>query len=142
MDESALREDVMAGLLTFISGVVLHNVEAARRLGLGGSDAQFVGLLQAHGPLTPGKLAELSGLTTGTVTGVLDRLERAGFVRRERDSNDRRKVLVVPTEDGTARLMSAYAGHGAYTERVLASRTPDELRVIAAFLRELNASPG
>jgi DNA-binding MarR family transcriptional regulator len=142
VDEAALRDDVMAGILTFISAVVLHNVESARRLGLGGSDAQFVGLLQAHGPLTPGRLAELSGLTTGTVTGVLDRLERGGFVRRERDGTDRRKVLVVPTDEGTARLMAAYAGHGAYTERVLATRTADELRVIAEFLREMNASPG
>lgn len=142
MDEAALRDDVMAGLLAFISGVVLHNVEAARRLGLGGSDTQFVGLLQAHGPLSPSRLAELSGLTSGTVTGVLDRLERGGFVRRERDGTDRRKVLVVPTEEGSARLMTAYAGHGAHTERLLATRTPDELRVISAFLRELNDSPG
>ena len=142
MDEAALRDDVMSGLLTFIAAVVLHNVEAARRLGLGGSDAQFVGLLQAHGPLAPGRLAELSGLTTGTVTGVLDRLERGGFVRRERADTARRKVLVVPTEEGSGRLMAAYSAHGAHTERVLATRTPEELRAIAAFFSEMNASPG
>ncbi len=132
----------MTHLLTFISGVVLHNVEAARKLGLGGSDAQFVGLLNAHGPLSPGALASMTGLTTGTVTGVLDRLERGGFVRRERDGTDRRKVLVVPTAEGMARLNASYVEHGAHTERVLASRTPAELRVIAGFLRDLNASPG
>ena len=139
---AALREDVIAGLLAFISGVVLHNVEVAQRVGLGGSDAQFVGLLRVHGPLAAGRLAELSGLSTGTVTGVLDRLERAGFVRRERDATDRRKVLVVPTDEGQRRLQEAYAGHGAFAARVLATRTPDELRVIAAFLAEMNTSPG
>jgi DNA-binding MarR family transcriptional regulator len=141
-DDAALREDVMSGLLAFISSVVLHNVEVAQQIGLGGSDAQFVGLLQVHGPLTAGRLAELSGLSTGTVTGVLDRLERAGFVRRERDATDRRKVLVVPSKEGQQRLQEAYAGHGAFAARVLSTRTPDELRVIASFLAELNASPG
>lgn len=142
MDEAALRDEVMAALLAFIAGVVLHNVESGRRLGLGGSDAQFVGLLRAHGALTPGRLAELSGLTTGTVTGVLDRLERGGFVRRERDTTDRRKVLVVPTEEGAARVADQYAGYAAFTDEVLARRSPEELRVIADFLRELSAPPG
>jgi DNA-binding MarR family transcriptional regulator len=141
-DAAALREDVTAGLLAFISGVVRHNVEVAAQAGLGGSDAQFVGFLQVHGPLTAGRLAELSGLSTGSVTGVIDRLERTGFVRRERDATDRRKVVVVPTEEGQQRLRDAYGAHGAHAGRVLASRTPDELRVIAAFLAELNTSPG
>lgn len=139
MDDA--RDEVMALLLTFISRVVLHNVEIARQVGLGGSDSQFVGLLGAHGPLTPGRLAELSGLSTGTVTGVLDRLERGGFARRERDAVDRRRVLVVPSPEGAARLAQAYAAHGRHTEGVLAARTPEELRVIAAFLSDLNASP-
>lgn len=142
MDDTASREDVMAALLTFISSVVLHNVEVGRRAGLGGSDSQFVGLLTAHGPMTPGRLAELSELSTGTVTGVLDRLERGGFVRRERDATDRRKVLVVPQEEGLARLAQGYTGHGAHTDAVLARRSPEELRVIADFLREMNASVG
>lgn len=141
-DDATLHEDVMTGLLAFISGVVLHNVEVGRRAGLGGSDAQFVGLLRTHGPLTAGRLAELSGLSTGTVTGVIDRLERIGFVRRDRDGADRRKVLVVPTEEAQARLQQDYAEYGAHTQRVLARRTPAELRVIADFFRDINAPPG
>ena len=46
--------------------------------------------------MTAGRLAELTGLTTGAITGVVDRLEKAGFVRRERDESDRRKVFIVP----------------------------------------------
>ncbi|HEY0812966.1 MAG TPA: MarR family transcriptional regulator [Pseudonocardia sp.] len=142
MDEDALREEVLARLIRFIAGVVLHNSEVSRRVGLGPSDSQFLGLLATEGPLTPGQLATMTGLTTGTVTGVLDRLERGGFVRRERDAADRRKVLVVPVPAGQARLTAHYAEHGAHTGAVLASRDAAQLQVIADFLGELNASPG
>jgi len=142
MDEDALRNDVMAQLLRFIAGVVLYNSEVSRRVGLGPSDSQFLGLLMTEGPLTPGQLATMTGLTTGTVTGVLDRLERGGFVRRERDAADRRKVLVVPVPEGQARLTAHYAEHGAHTGAVLARRDTAQLQVIADFLAELNASPG
>lgn len=130
--------EVMAELLAFISSVVLHNTEVGRRLGLGPSDAQFLSLLGAHGPLTPGDLARHSGLTTGTVTGVLDRLEAGGYVRRERDPHDRRRVVVVPVPEGTQRLRAEYAGHARRTDEVLGRRTAAELAVIRDFLRELN----
>ena len=142
MDEDALRAEVTEHLLRFIAGVVLHSGEVARRVGLGPSDAQFLGLLQMEGPLTPGQLATLTGLTTGTVTGVIDRLERGGYVRRERDAADRRKVIVTPAPEGVAQLTAHYAEHGAHTAAVLGKRDAAELRVIADFLGELNASPG
>jgi DNA-binding MarR family transcriptional regulator len=142
VDDDALRAEVSARLLRFIAGVVLHSGEVARRVGLGPSDSQFLGLLGMEGPLTPGQLAAMTGLTTGTVTGVLDRLERGGFVRRERDAVDRRKVLVTPVPEGVARLTAHYAEHGAHAEDVLARRDAAQLQVIADFLGELNASPG
>ena len=142
MDDDALRAEVTDLLLRFIAGVVLHSNEVARRVGLGPSDAQFLGLLRLEGPLTPGRLAELTGLTTGSVTGVLDRLERGGFVRRERDAADRRKVLVTPVPEAAARLAEHYAEHGAHTDALLGRRDTAELRVVADFLRDLIASPG
>lgn len=142
MDDDALRAEVSARLLRFIAGVVLHSSEVARRVGLGPSDSQFLGLLGMDGPLTPGQLAAMTGLTTGTVTGVLDRLERGGYVRRERDAVDRRKVLVTPVPEGVARLTAHYAEHGAHAGDVLARRDAAQLQVIADFLGELNASPG
>jgi DNA-binding MarR family transcriptional regulator len=142
VDDDGLRDDVTTQLLRFIAGVVLHSSEVSRRVGLGPSDSQFLGLLTMDGPLTPGQLAAMTGLTTGTVTGVIDRLERGGFVRRERDAGDRRKVLVVPVPEAVARTAAHYAEHGAYTGAVLARRSTAELQVIADFLGELNASPG
>jgi DNA-binding MarR family transcriptional regulator len=142
MRADRLRTEIDKSLLRFIAGVVLHNHVVAQRVGLGGSDSQFMSLLSLHGPLTPGRLAELSGLTTGTVTGVVDRLERAGFVRRERDTADRRKVLVVPVPSALADLAQHYAEQGAHAAAVLGRRSPDQLRVIAEFLADLNDFPG
>src|SRR3979411_2448173 len=81
MEADELRSEISMSTLRFIADVVLHNQAVAQRVGLGGSDSQFLSLLGIHGPLTPGRLAELTGLTTGTVTGVIDRLERAGYAR-------------------------------------------------------------
>lgn len=142
MDDDALRAEITDLLLRFIAGVVLHSNEVARQVGLGPSDSQFLGLLRLDGPLTPGRLAELTGLTTGTVTGVLDRLERGGFVRRERDPADRRKVVVTPVPAGVARLAAHYSDHGTYTDAVLARRDTAELHVLRDFLDDLIASPG
>ena len=140
--DDGLSDEVITQLLRFIAGVVLHSGEVSRRVGLGPSDSQFLGLLAMDGPLTPGQLATQTGLTTGTVTGVIDRLERGGFVRRERDAGDRRKVLVVPVPEAVARMSAHYAEHGAHTGAVLARRDAAQLQVIADFLGELNASPG
>ncbi len=140
MDE--LRGRIAGAVQRLIADAVLHNHAVAQAVGLGASDAQFVGLLGRHGPLTPGRLAALSGLTTGTVTGVLDRLERAGFVRRERDSGDRRKVLVVLDPAALGRLAEHYREHGEHLDRVLAARSADELRTIAAFLDDVLTPPG
>ena len=141
-DEDRLRGEIMASVLRFIAGVVVHNTAVAQRVGMAASDLQFVSLLNLNGPLTPGSLAELTGLSTGTVTGVIDRLEKAGFVERLRDTADRRKVLVTPVPEGMAKLAAEYTVHGEHMMSVLASRSAEELQVIAQFLANLNASPG
>jgi DNA-binding MarR family transcriptional regulator len=137
VDGDELRAEVTAGVLRMIASVVLHNHAVAQQLGLGASDSQFLGLLDLHGPLTPGRLAELSGLSTGTVTGVIDRLERAGFVQRTRDAADRRKVLVTRSPDALDALAPHYREHGEHLAALLRRRGPDELRVLAAFFAEL-----
>lgn len=132
-----LRTEITDGVLRLIASVVLHNHAVAQQLGLGASDSQFLNLLNLHGPLTPGRLAELTNLSTGTVTGVIDRLERAGFVHRTRDAADRRKVLVTPAPEAAAAMAPHYREHGEHLDTVVARRTPDELRAIAAFLADL-----
>jgi DNA-binding MarR family transcriptional regulator len=71
----------------------------ADRAGISSSDMDCMDFLNLEGRMTAGRLAELTGLTTGAITGVVDRLEKAGFVRRERDESDRRKVFIAPVPE-------------------------------------------
>jgi len=76
------------------TATVLFHTAVAERLGLSATDHKYADLIARQGPMTAGELADRAGLTTGAITGVLDRLERAGWVRRERDPHDRRRVMV------------------------------------------------
>lgn len=79
----------------FMARAVLFQDAVARYGGINSTDMQAVGLLMSEGPASPGELASRTGLTDGgAVTAVIDRLERAGYVTRERDATDRRKVVV------------------------------------------------
>ncbi|MGE5802590.1 MAG: MarR family transcriptional regulator, partial [Gemmatimonadota bacterium] len=110
--------------------VLLHQ-SIADRLGLNPTDHKALGLLLDAGePLTPGQLAQRTGLTTGAVTGIVDRLERAGFVRRKRSPADRRQVSieinldkvrrhVFPVFEELAKRMHALAA--SYSQRDLAT---------------------
>jgi len=122
-----------------IANAILYSHQVAERLGLGASDAQFMTLLEVHGPLTPGQLAELTGLRTGTVTGVLDRLEEARFIHRERDPNDRRKVIVSRNEEEIdARVNPQYAPQAEGMVAMLREYDDDQLALIADFLSRIS----
>src|SRR6516162_4544703 len=94
----AMVEEAVLDLRQFVIGMLVANLEAAEAVGLNPSDLGCLCLLLLHGPIPAGRLAELTNLTTGAVTGVIDRLERAGFAQRVVEPTDRRKVIVVPDE--------------------------------------------
>jgi DNA-binding MarR family transcriptional regulator len=130
-----LEEQIVASTRRAIAAAMLYSHQVAERLGLGASDAQFMTLLEVHGPLTPGQLAELTGLRTGTVTGVLDRLEAARFIRRERDPDDRRKVIVSRNEDEIdKRVNPHYAPQAAAMTAMLADYDDEQVALIADFM--------
>jgi DNA-binding MarR family transcriptional regulator len=133
------RGRVQGAMIHFIANVVLYNHVVAQRVGLGASDGQFMTLLNVHGPLTPGQLARHTGMTTGTVTGVLDRLERAGLVERRRDAADRRRVVVTPRQDTLEKTFyPQYEQQARWLDRVLRTRSPEELAVIEKLLLDVN----
>jgi DNA-binding MarR family transcriptional regulator len=87
--------DALNNAVREVSGMsVLFSQAMSERLGVNSSDLECLDQVLLHGPLTAGALATATGLTSGAITGVIDRLERAGYARRERDPGDRRKVLV------------------------------------------------
>jgi DNA-binding MarR family transcriptional regulator len=73
---------------------VMFHTAIAEHMGLGTTDHKVFDFVLRTGPATAGQLADITGLTTGAITGVIDRLEAAGYVKREKDATDRRKVLV------------------------------------------------
>src|ERR1700743_519707 len=85
------------------------------------------GTSPAARPMAAGRIAELSGLSTGAVTGVIDRLERAGYVRRVRDPHDRRKVLVEVSRGSLARYGNAYDGLTSALDSALVGYTDETL---------------
>jgi DNA-binding MarR family transcriptional regulator len=93
--DDAVR-DVKLNLRHFVVELIVSSYEATEDVGVNPTDLGSLCLLLLHGPAPAGRLAELTGLTTGAVTGVIDRLESGGFVHREVDPADRRKVIVVP----------------------------------------------
>lgn len=114
---------------------VLYHEQIAEHVGLSATDHKCLDLaVQAERPLTAGQIAELSGLSTGAVTGVIDRLERAGFVRRVRDPHDRRKVLVEVSRGSLARYGNAYDGLSSALDSALTGYTADELDAIERFV--------
>lgn len=138
MSTRDIHDRIQDALVRTIANVVVFNSQVAEQLGLGVSDMQFMSYLQQEGPLSPGRLSELSGLKSGSVTGVIDRLEQAGWVHRERDESDRRKVRVVLDEERLNAAESPYAGQAANLRRVLDTFDPMELDTIARFLERLN----
>jgi len=110
----------------------------AARVGLNQSDLLALDLISRDGGVTAGQLAERLHLTTGAITGVIDRLENAGFARRADDPHDRRRVLVVPTTK-EARISQLY-GSLSTGMRALADRYSNEqLELLTHFVRELRA---
>jgi DNA-binding MarR family transcriptional regulator len=109
---------------------------AARRLGLNPTDLQCLSIVQRRDGLTAGTLGAEAGLTSGAVTGVVDRLERAGYARRVRDPSDRRKVKVEVTEAFMAAGAEIWGPVKADWDAELARRfTGEQLDVVLDFLR-------
>jgi DNA-binding MarR family transcriptional regulator len=107
----------------------------AELLGLNRTDMRFLDILDREGRLAAGELARSSGLTTGAVTAVLDRLERSGYARRVRDPDDRRRVLVEPTEQARRIGAELYGELGAAAVAALRRYSIAELTLIRDFLR-------
>jgi DNA-binding MarR family transcriptional regulator len=111
---------------------VLFHTAVAERLGLNPSDHKCADILA--GPVTPGRLAELTGLKTGAITGVLDRLEQAGFIVRRPDPNDRRRTLVHLTPERTPDLTALFAPLAAGLCELCARYTVEQLEVIRGYM--------
>jgi DNA-binding MarR family transcriptional regulator len=111
----------------------------ASRLGISPADLETMDILSANGPLTAGRLAELTGLTTGAITGVVDRLERSGFVRRQRDANDRRRVIVHLVADRARKIEKLFVPLARAMAELSERYSDEELALMVDYTRRGNA---
>jgi DNA-binding MarR family transcriptional regulator len=122
-------------------GLLIHQA-IADQLGLGPTDLKCLDAAREEPQLTPGRLAEITGLSTSATTAALDRLERRGFISRLRDDHDRRRVFVRSTGQHESETAELFAPLAAATAEILGSYTVEQLRLIAAFLERLNQANG
>jgi DNA-binding MarR family transcriptional regulator len=116
-------------------GIIFHQT-LADFLGLNITDHKCLGFLLEEGPQTAGKLAELTSLTTGAITGVIDRLEKAGYVKREKDPHDRRRVMIAPVFGSEAKMGSLFVSLAKSSNEMCNHYTDQELSVIMRFVEE------
>ncbi len=115
--------------------LALLNHQVVAHLDLNDGDLHCLNITARYGPLSPSALARRAGLHPATITGILDRLERGGWVARERDPSDRRAVTVRVLRDRTAELLRLYSGMSTSMDEVCARYTDTELELLADFLR-------
>lgn len=130
------RELVAAGQGMAMASVAL-NAAMSQAMGLHPSEGLCVWYVaeSAYGePVTAGRLAEVTGLTTGAITGIIDRLEKAGFVRRERDAADRRKVFIRPVLDRMAEMGTLMEPMEHAFSELAGSYRPEQLAAIYDYL--------
>ena len=131
----------LLGQMTRMTGLsVLVSQTIAEQIGLNPSDLESLEILLREGPVPAGRLAERTGLTSGAITGVIDRLERAGFVHRQPDPDDRRRVIVqVDRATVDRELMPLYAGMQQATTALVTKLSDQDLELFIRFLEDANA---
>ena len=118
----------------------LLNHQVGTHVDLRDVDLDCLELINRYGPLSPSALARRAGLHPATMTGILDRLERSGWVARERDPGDRRAVLIKAQRDRNAELFGLYAGMNTSMDQLCAGYSEAELELVAEFLRRTTSA--
>ena len=131
--KQALAGRLMLALRRSSAAGVLHGQTIARRVGVNSTDLECLDLILMGGPSTAGEIARHTGLTSGAVTGLIDRLERLGLVERAADPADRRKVQVRVREDRIGPIAALYSPLEKTMQALLASYSKEELKVLIDF---------
>ncbi|MGY1898701.1 MarR family transcriptional regulator [Nocardia gipuzkoensis] len=129
-----LTARVKGSLRDVRSQLALLNRQVGTQLDLKDIDFDCLDLINSHGPLSPSALAKQAGIHPATLTGILDRLERAGWIMRERATGDRRAVLVRSRPERLGEVYGLLSGMNTAVDNLCADYTPDQLGLLADFL--------
>ena len=133
---SELAQQLRAEIMGYLGAASEFDEGLAKKLKLSRTDMRCLDLIGRLGPLTAGQLAAESGLTTGAVTFVLDRLEAAGMVTRRRDTEDRRRIWVEIVPEAQQRLAGLQQPVAEEMRQVAQKFKADELAVVRDFMRQ------
>src|ERR1041384_6602229 len=131
--KQALTGRLMPAMRRSSAAGVLHGQAIARKVGVNSSDLECLDLILLNGPSTAGEIARRTGLTSGAVTGPIDRRERLGLVERTADANDRRKVLVRVREDKIGPIAALFSPLEKSIGAILAGHSREELKTLLDF---------
>jgi DNA-binding MarR family transcriptional regulator len=133
MENDAVKQVRKLSQLYAYTSIQMHEA-VARKAGLSGTDHKYLGFLIEKGQMTAGELSTLTGLTTGAVTGLIDRFEKKKLVKRKFAEEDRRKVIIEPnTKKIMALLVPLYKEFRSKSENLIASFSNKELNVIETY---------
>jgi DNA-binding MarR family transcriptional regulator len=130
-----LATDIKESLRELSIQLSLLNHQVGAHADLNDVDLDCLDLISRLGPLSPSALARRAGIHPATMTGILDRLERGGWITRERDPADRRAIAVRALRDRSAELFRLYSGMNTSMDRICAEYDEPELELLADFLR-------
>ncbi|MCW5909873.1 MAG: MarR family transcriptional regulator [Cyclobacteriaceae bacterium] len=121
------------------ASIFMHEA-IARKAGLSGADHKYLGLILQHKELTAGDIAKLTGLTTGAVTGLLDRLEKKKLLKRQFTKDDRRKVIIIPNIENSMKLLQPiFSELQQKTTAFINSFSEKEIQIIERYFTEATA---
>jgi DNA-binding MarR family transcriptional regulator len=141
-ERAALRKALATEVRRFIANAILFNERVAAEVGLNATDMQTLHLLVLEGSASPGQLARWAAVTTGGMTVVLDRLEKAGYVTREPNPRDRRGSIVRPVGASLRKLEAIYRSKGEALASALSGCNQRELRLLLDFFGRANRAGG
>lgn len=134
MEDELIKQLRKVGQAHAYTTIQMHEA-VSRKAGLSGTDHKYLGFLLVKGQMTAGELSDLTGLTTGAVTGLIDRFEKKKLVKRQFTKDDRRKVIIEPNVKNIMALLEpVFKEFGNKSEELIASFSNKELKVIEAYL--------
>ncbi|MDM5282188.1 MarR family transcriptional regulator [Peribacillus castrilensis] len=134
---SALLESLTHRLQRYGMRSVLFQQNMAQKIGVSHTDLKSAEILNETGPITAGELSKITGLSTGSVTALINRLEKSGYVKRERDQLDGRKVMIVPIPERQEQIKSHYQSLSMATKELCSAYNEQELILINQFVEEI-----
>ncbi|RRN69099.1 MarR family transcriptional regulator [Peribacillus simplex] len=134
---AALLESLTHSLQRYGMRSVLFQQNMAQKIGVSHTDLKSAEILNETGPITAGELSKITGLSTGSVTALINRLEKSGYVKRERDHMDGRRVMIAPISERQEQIKSHYQSLSMATKDLCSAYNEQELIFINQFVEDI-----